>query len=485
MTFFRRLRRLRRPVAVVLLVCMISAFVLPAPSRSAIDPVTATIVVGGASMLYARYHLPINQAVQRYGSQAAYFAGRIGPWLVDKGKGLQARLGTFAQAGRDKIVGFANQAAIGLDKAWNWIKKHPGDAADIAGTVLDLIQALRGNGMPHTADVVERTFNPSSTTDDLQSGDLYEDDRCGVLQVEKVQKGVARACRQNAPSTDKSCTVRTVAVYPVPENHCNTPGYTYYKVDLVYFKKVSGTPSPSDPLPEELSPGQSDQLLNEIEKKLEQFKDEMERELDELLKKNIDDIDWPEFDNDAAKQYLRDNKRDDLLDELEKAQQELEQKRQERENQQNDPENQNNCQNKCCAVGCEESRLEDKIDRLKDKLDDLDREEQKEALDETYDVPPPAETELKSIDFQPIVDLKGEFMTKFPFNTLQLIPSAVQLLSAEPQAPSFVIDLGDVGGQHTVDFSVFDSLASFVRLTLTFLIYLAAVFCCLKIWSRL
>lgn len=118
--------RLRRPIAVLLLVCALIAFVPPSPSR-AIEPVTAitiTALASSAAVIYARNAPGINHMV-----------GRAGSWAMSQGRGLVTTLGTFASAGAGKLVGFTRQVMAKTGDLWKMIKNTPSNPPASAPTL--------------------------------------------------------------------------------------------------------------------------------------------------------------------------------------------------------------------------------------------------------------------------------------------------------------------------------------------------------------
>lgn len=359
-----------------------------------------------------------------------------------------------------------------------------------------MVQMLRAQGKDKLADALEHAFQTGTGTGGdtgANIGDTMDFPGCGkgVITDYRCGGSVLPIGSESPYEEYTNCSTKT-AQYPFlgptfptqPQtNPCNGNnvyggqdkqfyGYRWYK-----FRVVEDT---SIPIPDELSDAQAQRLLDKIEEFLNTHKDQMESELDDLLKKNLNDIDWPKFDNDEAKRFINDHAKDQITSKLDDLRREL-------EDELNKPDCENEadkCKSTTCCNTCKVVELQREIRRLEEKSDDMDHDQLKEELNETYDAPGVPDIELKRIDFQPVVDLKGELMSKFPFNMLALIPSAFEVLTAAPVAPYWDANLGEAGGTHRVDFSVLNSLASFIRLVLSWLSYIGAVFCCLKIWSR-
>lgn len=196
------LRRLRRPIAVLLLVCAFVAFVFP-PPRSRAEPISLTAAAAMTVGAGVAVHLG-----QVYGP---HIAARVGPWAVgaaSQGRALAARLGTFTRAGADKLVGFARDIPVTAGRFFGWAKKHPGDAAEIVDGVVGLVRALRDSGMEKTADAVGHALGQGGETlsSDSQVGDLVDIPGCGRMQITNVSTGYGWYNQNIDKSTSNSQT---------------------------------------------------------------------------------------------------------------------------------------------------------------------------------------------------------------------------------------------------------------------------------------
>ena len=211
--------------------------------------------------------------------------------------------------------------------------------------------------------------------------------------------------------------------------------------------------------------------LDELLKENDQLAQDIADALDNIIAKNPQQyLDWAPFSPQEFEDGMLQGKLEDAIQQRESA---------------TDPATQ--------------KQLDDLIGRLSDRANrnELERqkreqgqeqgqEDQKPKEDEPkeeFKPPEVSETELKAIDFQPIVDLKDKMMTKFPFNLLTAFGSAIDILKAEPKAPSFEINLG-FDKPIIVDFSALDSFASFIRAVMSFLIFGACGWGCFRMWSR-
>ena len=248
--------------------------------------------------------------------------------------------------------------------------------------------------------------------------------------------------------------------------------------------------------------------LDELLQKNDQLANDIADALDDLINKNPDYLDWDpiparDFEDAILQDKINDalqsrenatdpaeiKQLDDLIDRLmnqknrldldrqkeQERKQEREKRRQERadkdkpdtcndsnNNCNNDCNNNNNNCNNCPDGKCEvECKVEEK----------------------PFEPPDTPKPELKSIDFQPIVDLKGKLMEKFPFCLLTAFGSAIDVLTADPIAPWCEFTLG-FGKPIVLDLSILDSAASFIRGVMSFCIFGLCGFGCFRMWSR-
>lgn len=482
------MKSFRRPIACMLLVCLFFSFVVssPAPSRAALPIVPLAWATGRALL-----------------QRGAMMLGRTASWSrTPTGLATTVGVGMSFQGVQDAVIGLSKQ--IGKSGKWVWdriakkVKDDPlgaaGDAADIVGTLNDVF----GSDSP-MGEAAKHALNPSGSSDQPGVGDIITVPDCGRVAI--TAKRTSVQCANKSYTYNNSHTCSNAKIYRWGGNVATDPNTGVTNVccskepcelqalytDLYsYTYDLSGTPEPSPQgIPEKLTPEQEKRLLDKIEEFLKdpQKAPKMEEELDDFLKKDPD-TEWPEVSPDDVRQYMSERKAEEIQNEIDRLREELERKQRERENCQENCTGNQCCTNQCCDSSCDESRIANRIDQLGDRIDDLRDQQINNDLDNSYQPSAIPQVELKKVDFQPVVDLKGSLMSKFPFNMLQILPSAFEVLTAEPVAPYWDANLGEVGGTHRVDFAVLDSVASFVRLVISWLCYIGAVFCCLKIWSR-
>lgn len=111
------------------------------------------------------------------------------------------------------------------------------------------------------------------------------------------------------------------------------------------------------------------------------------------------------------------------------------------------------------------------------------KEEKEDAEEEQANAPLLQIPAIKKVDIKPITDLTGELSRVFPFGLVSAFCSGLSSLVAQPTAPSFTIDAGIF--QKEINFSIFNSFASFIRSVMTFLIYGLTAFFCVRLFARM
>lgn len=276
----------------------------------------------------------------------------------------------------------------------------------------------------------------------------------------------------------------------------------YYTVRRVESDADPGSEPNPTVYPDKLSDDQLKNLvnkLNDLLQKNDQLANDIADALDDLINKDPEYLDWdPIPSRDFEDALLQDKidetlqarsnatdpdeikRLDDLLEKLANQKNRLDLNRQKEDEDQkkkadktpdtdNCNDNNNNCNNNNCNNNC--NNCPDGKCEVECKIEET-----------PFEPPAVPKPELKEIDFQPITDLQGRLMQKFPFCLLTAFGSALDVLSASPTAPRCELNLGV--GTITFDLSFLDSFAAFIRAVMSFCIFGLCGFGCFRMWSR-
>lgn len=286
----------------------------------------------------------------------------------------------------------------------------------------------------------------------------------------------------------------------------------WYTVERVtYHLEPYDSPANPDPdtdptipsrYPDQLNDDQLKDLvdkLDELLQKNDQLANDIADALDDLINENPDYLDWDpiparDFEDAILQDKINDaiqgrsnttdpdeiRRYDDLLEQLMNQKNRLDLNRQKEDEDQkkkadktpdtdNCSDNNNNCNNNNCNNNC--NNCPDGKCEVECKIE--------ETPFEPPEVPKP---ELKEIDFQPITDLQGKLMEKFPFCLLRSFSSALDVLSASPRAPHCEFNLGI--STINFDLSFLDGFAAFIRAVMSFCIFGLCGFGLFRMWSR-
>ena len=390
---------------------------------------------------------------------------------------------------------------------------------EIMNPLIDLGKAYLDKQMqkrPELLDALDDILG--NTPDSLQPGSKMKCSESSYGEVYRVD-GPHLVC----PSADElassgitcSGTYRRFVRDPSNDYRCGSPGRESAYNRTIYHVRPTidididldlnldlGLGSPVRQYPDSLSDDQLKSLadkLDELLQKNDQLANDIADALDDLINKNPEYLDWdPIPSRDFEDALLQDKidetlqarsnatdpgeirRLDDLLEKLANQKNRLDLNRQKEDEDQkkkadktpdtdNCSDNNNNCNNNNCNNNC--NNCPDGKCEVECKVE--------ETPFEPPEVPKP---ELKEIDFQPITDLQGKLMAKFPFCLLQTFSSALDVLSASPRAPHCELNLGI--STINFDLSFLDSFAAFIRAVMSFCIFGLCGFGLFRMWSR-